>query len=333
MDYIGNKCPVCNKYFHADDDVVVCPECGTPHHRECYDLTGHCANEGLHAPGYDYQTENNSTKDKVNVCPSCGKEVDEDSFFCKHCGTPLSSQKTDTTGQQRTNPSGFEGAPGQAGNPFFVNIIDPLGGVPGDTDFGDGVTAGEAAKYVKQNTPYFIRIFSNIKNFNKSKFNFSAALFTGGYLLYRKMYKLGAIFTGLQLAMLIVESYISIAYSSLLDEFMNIYSNALSTSDMASSFLQFMQGCSLSEQLVLFLPTLIEFVRIAMMIVFGICFNRMYFKHCKKQIISIKQTAKEPENPETLLQTKGGVNTALAISLLIAYFIIVYLPSFITNFL
>ena len=81
-------------------------------------------------------------------------------------------------------------------------FMDPLAGVPADTDFGDGVTAGETAKYVKQNTPYFIRVFNNIKTMNKSKFNFAAALFTGGYLLYRKMYKLGALFAFIQLALI-----------------------------------------------------------------------------------------------------------------------------------
>ena len=334
MDYIGNKCPVCQKYFHADDDIVVCPDCGTPHHRECYEQTGHCANESFHSQGYDYQAEHDSTENKkAKVCPSCGKESDEDSFFCKHCGAPLTkdgNQEYQTPPQYR--PFNGSGNDQTGGGAFNIPFMDPLGGVPGDTDFGDGVTAGEAAKYVKQNTPYFIRIFSNIKNFNKSKFNFSAALFTGGYMLYRKMYKLGALFAGLQLAMLIVESYITIAYSSLFDEFLSVYSNAMSTTDMASSFIQFLQSCSLPEILVLYLPTLLEFARIAMMIVIGICFNRMYFKHCKKQIIDIKQSAGDGENPETMLQTKGGVNTALAISLLVAYIIIVYLPTIITNF-
>ena len=60
-----------------------------------------------------------------------------------------------------------------------------------------------------------------------------------------------------------------------------------------------------------------------MMIVIGLCFNRMYFKHCKKQIIRIKEEAKPGENPESTLQTKGGVNTALALSLMVTYLIIV----------
>ena len=73
MDYIGKKCPVCQKYFHADDDVVVCPDCGTPHHRECYESLGHCSNENLHEQGYDYQEdkENTAETDGMKICPSC----------------------------------------------------------------------------------------------------------------------------------------------------------------------------------------------------------------------------------------------------------------------
>lgn len=338
MDYIGNKCPVCQKYFHADDDIVVCPECGTPHHRECYEQTGHCANEQLHAQAYDYQEEHqDETNENVKICPSCGKKNDNESFFCKYCGASLTEEQTQNSQQQSTrygaNPFGTQGSQQYGGAGFDAMFMDPLGGVPGDTDFGDGVTAGEAAKYVKQNTPYFIRVFSNIKNLNKSKFNFSAALFTGGYMLYRKMYKLGALFAGLQLMMLIVESYITIAYSSLFESFLEMYANSMSTQDMVSNFMQFMQGRSVSDLMVLYLPTLIEIARVVMMIVIGICFNRMYFKHCKKQIVKIKETAGPDENPETVLQTKGGVNIALAISLLAAYIIIVYLPNFLTNFL
>lgn len=335
MDYIGNKCPVCQKYFHADDDIVVCPECGTPHHRECYEQTGHCINESLHEQGYDYQQEHAEQKEKVKVCPSCGKENDNEAFFCKHCGSPLSSDSTqkDGTPNAQRDPSGSFGADQAGSTPFGMPFLDPLGGVPGDSDFGDGVTAGEAAKYVKQNTPYFIRVFSNIKNFNKSKFNFAAAIFTGGYLLYRKMYKIGAIFASIQLLLMIVEAYISVAYATLFTNFTELVYSSGNTAQMVSGFYDFMTGLSVTEMLVLYLPTLIDVMRLAMMIVLGVCFNRMYMTHCKKQIVKIKETAAEGVNPEAELQTKGGVNTALAISLLVAYIIIVYLPGIIVNYL
>ena len=325
MDYIGDKCPVCGKYFHADDDIVVCPECGTPHHRECYEELGHCANLSLHAEGYDYSEQRKDSSDNAKVCPNCGKTNEQDSFFCKHCGTPL-DRNAQTDNQNEQNANGFPFGAGQPGNPVFVNVVDPLGGVPGDTDLGDGVTAGEAAKYVKQNTPYFIRVFSNIKNFNKSKFNFSAALFTGGYLLYRKMYKIGAVLVALQLAMMIFEMYLTVTYSSLFTEFSKIYTNAGDMSQMLSNYTAFMESSSPTDILVVYLPTLIDLARIVMMIVVGLCTNRMYMTHCKKKIIAIKNNTAEGENPDTVLQTKGGVNVALAVSLLVTAMLITYLP-------
>ena len=34
--YEGCQCPVCGKSFQESDDIVVCPQCGAPHHRECW---------------------------------------------------------------------------------------------------------------------------------------------------------------------------------------------------------------------------------------------------------------------------------------------------------
>ena len=328
MDYIGSKCPVCQKYFHADEDIVVCPECGTPHHRSCYEQLGHCANAERHAQGYDYtQEQADSAPEAVIRCPSCGKENDKESFFCKFCGSSLTENN-----KQAQQPNGF---PFGAGfNPGAASFLDPLGGVPGDTDFGFDVTAGEAAKYVKQNTPYFIRIFSNIKNLNKSKFNFAAALFMGGYMLYRKMYKIGAVITLLQLAIMIFELYLSIVYQQLFADFAQSYANASGTTDFLNSITHYLSEASATDLLILYLPTLLDILRIVMMIVIGACFNRLYMKHCQRQIAFIKEFAAiENENPETLLQTRGGVNTALAVSLLVSSMLILYLPRIIAGML
>ena len=155
MDYIGNKCPVCEKNFHADDDIVVCPDCGTPHHRECYEAIGHCHNEERHREGYDYTEQPHENAERnVIYCRSCGKENDKDAFFCKYCAAPLSRQDGQTannSGNTRQNgpqQGGFgQGFPGSGAYPF----MDPLGGVAGDTDFGDGVTA-RTIGYLPQQT-------------------------------------------------------------------------------------------------------------------------------------------------------------------------------------
>ncbi len=328
MDFIGNKCPVCNQYFHADDDVVVCPECGTPHHRDCYESIGECANAEHHAEGYDFSQdkEHNDNADVV-ICKSCGKENDKFQFFCKYCAAPLQpeerQQSADNTANRQQAPFGA----GASGVPGSMPFLDPLGGVPAETDLGDDVTAGEMAKYVKQNTPYFIRVFSNIKSFNRSKFNFAAALFSGGYLLYRKMYKLGAVIFAIEVALYASMMYVVIAFRDLYQQFMDAY-----TSGMGKST-EFLAKLSSVDAFKLYVPAIVYAILIAAMIIIGANFNRWYMRHCKAEIIKIKQNAGESENPETLLQTKGGVNTPLALSLLITAMLIRYIPTLIVGIL
>ena len=333
MDYIGKKCPVCDKYFHANEEIVVCPECGTPHHRECYEELGHCVNEGLHAEGYDYNEVNaeEEKKDGVVTCPSCGKENQDAAFFCKYCGSPLSKEDAHNNpgGPQQGYPGSQQGFPGANGNVPPFGYMDPMGGVPGDTDFGDGVTAGETAKYVKQNTPYFMRVFNNIKSFDRSKFNFAAALFSGGYMLYRKMYKAGAFVTALQLAIMLLSTFIRIHYASYFNELYTQYMNMSTTTQL----LEYFSKLASSDMFILYLPMILSTIQIVMMIVIGATFNRMYMKHCKKEIIKIKSNATESESADAMLQTKGGVNMPLAISLLVTNLIINYLPGLLSGLL
>ena len=55
MDFEGIKCPVCNIEFKDGDDIVVCPECGTPHHRECYEKENRCFYDSRHGEGFSFE--------------------------------------------------------------------------------------------------------------------------------------------------------------------------------------------------------------------------------------------------------------------------------------
>lgn len=53
MSRFTNKlCPVCRERFCEGDDIAVCPECGTPHHRECFLKNKKCGLEAFHAEGF-----------------------------------------------------------------------------------------------------------------------------------------------------------------------------------------------------------------------------------------------------------------------------------------
>lgn len=55
--YTGCKCDVCGEKFTKEDDVVICPVCGTPHHRSCYTKTNNCVHEMLHEQKYEWSSE------------------------------------------------------------------------------------------------------------------------------------------------------------------------------------------------------------------------------------------------------------------------------------
>ncbi len=330
MDYIGNKCPVCDKYFHAYDDIVVCPECGTPAHRECYNSIGKCINADKHAQGYDYQKDVESSvsdSEDGSVCKKCGTKNPDSAFFCNKCGATLNEPKFKSAqniyGQpnQQTTNSQQNNAPFPQGT--NVIMFDPLAGVSPNTDLGDGVTVGEAAKFVKQSTPYFITIFNNIKNYSKSRFNFCAMFFSGGYLLFRKMYKIGAFITAIQAAMIILDLYLSYFINS--NSAYSKFFEALYSYDSNAAMLHFTQ-LPQKELMMLVIYYAISTLMLIMSIIIGACANRMYFNHCKKQIVKIKNTTDDPTKLDETLRKKGSVNFPLAISLWVTYLVLSYLP-------
>lgn len=92
MKYNGNICNGCGLPFTDEDDVVVCPECGTPQHRECYEKENKCVCAHLHAEGYTWQgivhkeAPLPEVKRETVACPNCGYENPKGTPVCKNCG-------------------------------------------------------------------------------------------------------------------------------------------------------------------------------------------------------------------------------------------------------
>ena len=95
MDYKGIKCPVCDKPFTENDDIVVCPVCGAPYHRGCYKEKGACIFTDLHesgktwAPPVPPDAPNTASELKDKECPNCGTLNAHSALFCNICGTSL----------------------------------------------------------------------------------------------------------------------------------------------------------------------------------------------------------------------------------------------------
>ena len=136
------SCAVCRAYLFEEDDVVYCPECGAPHHRECYNSVGHCALEHFHGTENEYRkpeapekneektVSQNNEADAKKVCQFCKKEIEKDAKVCPYCGRPSMS-----------------GA-------FFT--LDLTGGVSDDEELADNVTAGAVKPLIAVNTQRYL---------------------------------------------------------------------------------------------------------------------------------------------------------------------------------
>ena len=294
-DFVNVNCPVCNEKFAAEDDIVVCPVCGTPHHRGCYAKLGRCANEQWHTEGKIFNADEQRGEEKTEqteraedvVCRRCGERCNSNAIFCSRCGAPVMHNK-----------SGEQGAQG----PFFA--MAPIA-VYDENEELEGVEAYKIASLVKENKIRFMLYFkAMIKKKSKTSFNFAAFLFSPFYFIYRKMYGIG-IAALLLFALLNVPSIIML--------FTNEY-----LSEIVGSTVSF--GLSLSKQQINFLLTanyISSLIITAVRFLSGFFANWLYFKKLKKQAVEISINTKTKDEFIAVADKKGGVNR-IAIGVIVA---------------
>lgn len=305
----GVSCVRCHAYLFPEDDIVYCPVCGAPHHRECYNQLGHCALEEFHGTDRQYdkvkaREEEQAAAEMPNTgenaeglitCQMCHEKYDFALNACPKCGAPNIAK---------------------AGG-SFVNF-DFLGGVPADYDIGDGITADEAKRFVAANTPRYIPKFAVLNAKNKLSWNWLAFLFPCGWMLSRKMYKNG-----------IIAGLLTVISSLFYLPFMNAINNLGTTPGETQA--QIMQ--SIYEHLpkmgaAVIAALLAGFVlNIAVRILSALFGDYLYKKYA---ISSIKTIRAESEDMDYDYRKKGGVNIFL---FLLGTMAVQYLPALIGIFI
>ena len=302
-NYNGESCSRCHAYLFEDDDIVYCPICGAPHHRECYNALGHCALEEFHGTPQEYfklkqkifaekdkKRQQDNTNENIISCSLCSEKYTNSLRNCPKCGTPSNGS---------------------------YGFFDFLGGVPADADIGEGVTAEEAKKFVLSNPQRYIPKFALLNEKSKSSWNWLAFLFPAPWMLSRKMYK-GGIIAGIFTIMATLLSY---PFN------LTLYRLGL---DEISSYPE------LTKLLLENLPNFDAYIIIAALIgviieittriVCGIFGDYWYKQYA---ISSIKKIRLESSDQEIDYRKKGGVNFFL---FLIGLMVLQYIPSIIATF-
>lgn len=287
------SCSACHAYLFEEDDVVCCPVCGAPHHRECWKALGDCALHEYHGTDKQYtpyvekQDEpETATAQETKTCPFCKESYPKDQEECPKCGMP-----------------------GNMKSGIHIVSLDLLGGVPADTDLGKGVTADEARRFVLTNTQRYIPKFAKMAAGFKNSWNWLAFFFPNVWMLSRKMYKGGIILTVLT----IIFSLFTMPMLSAVDT-----SAATTTNEMMQMIMDALPSISPSA---IILAAVGSIAYLILRIVLGIIGDRLYHKYTIDTISRIKT---ESSDVSLDFEKAGGVNF---LAMAIGYLAVSYLPS------
>ncbi|MEE1239599.1 MAG: RING finger protein [Acutalibacteraceae bacterium] len=306
----GVTCTRCHAYLFDDDDIVYCPVCGAPHHRDCYNELGHCALEELHGTEKQYDkikdiaegalaqeiknVHNGENAEGKITCQMCHESYDFSLNTCPKCGAPNIAK---------------------AGGSFVS--FDFLGGVPADCDIGEGVTAEEAKRLVAANTPRYIPKFTILNKNNRTSWNWMAFLFPCGWMLSRKMYKNGVI-TGL---LTVIASLLYLPFSNAI---YNLgFTENETYADLMGSVLTNISDIGAAVMLFAALGFILNLAIRFVSAIFGDYLYKSY------TVATVKKIRAESEDLDYDYRKKGGVNIFL---FLIGVMAVQYLPAIIAMF-
>jgi hypothetical protein len=327
-NYIGVRCPVCNKKFTEADDIVVCPVCGAPHHRSCYAETKQCAFVEDHLSGKEWHDPNGQvppyeqeTAGGTKTCTRCGTVNKSDSLFCETCGYPMTLPEHQAARHE---------APGEAPYQWFgmgefgtqVNAISMAYGGLKPEDEIDGEPVKELAKYVGAGSAYYLPRFRVMSEYDRSFMpNFFAFLFSFYYFFYRKMYAVGFLLLAVTVVSVIPESLytIQVVMPVLFQQF----------KDAAPDIFQWLGTIGPAEvnqaaaEHYTMVVHIARTVRLVIVLIFSLFANRMYYNKSIAAVHSIHsgraESATDDEYYETLARTGGTSKTAVIVSVSVMF--------------
>lgn len=315
-NYTGSECIICKEKFKEDDDIVVCPDCGTPYHRKCYKDEGKCINVKLHENNESwskYTEKVNSVSDSgvFQKCKFCGTENQPQSKICTHCGASLSegfnaddnAYKENSENTKKINIDGFEFDP-----------QDKYCGMNPDEILENDVSVSDAADFVGSNAQYYLLLFKRMKETGKKiTINIICILFPQFYFANRKMW---------------LESIVTILLTSILSIPSMMYTLSIMDESLNIANMFDLQGSSFG-----LITRIASYASMAIRVLTCIFANWLYYKHVIRKIHSIKIqfVGNETEVKEKLKKSGGTSFLYILIAFAAEMIITAFMTWFIVN--
>ena len=185
MDFTKYNCLVCGQKFKDIDDVVVCPDCGTPHHRECWFNNGKCANSERHGIKEPIEVEFKQVETEENIDNSTEN------------GTEKNDENTSGNAQvfgYFGNTNFGENQEKEPPQKIVQDIMDRLSNNSQEEVVIDNHKLSFFAAAIGKNQEYYIPRFMLFEKVKKAfSWNIAGFFVPLAWTLYRKMYKLSAL--------------------------------------------------------------------------------------------------------------------------------------------
>lgn len=289
--YYGCPCEGCGAPLTLRDDIVVCPDCGAPYHRTCYEKLGRCVHSAAHTAGYEWKFPYQDSE--LRTCPACGERTLRAETHCRCCGAQLPPEATAEPNDRAAAESERDGAfdydrlyqqfeqAGPAADPLRQSWKAAFG----PEDQMDGIPCNDWLDYIGPAGPAYLADYCRMQ-LQKSKISmsFSALLFGPFYFFYRKAWKPAFLFLAAEMLL---------AAPTVL-ELMQISESALAPGLSAGALLMLAR-----------LSSVLGFVLMAVRGIFG---KWLYRKSAAARIRRIRQEFPDPDQRRAVLAAQGGTS-------------------------
>ena len=338
QEYSDKNCAQCGEKFTETDDIAVCPDCGTPIHRKCWN--GHCPNEDKHAAGYDWRKDNADAQKHVGtngekICSICKNPITDRPVYCPDCGEPMhigcymkngGCPNTDQHDGVYFDHDDFARDDGFGEQKIFINSYDSFADkvmknpvkdrITGEPLTCHGVTQAELLHFLGKNylsTPRYMGIFLRMAmTGKKSAFNLWAGLLMPFYQFYQKMIGPGLILL-------------------LIDFILSLPQLAVQTSILAETALSAAPEAFVDAQYAGIINVL-SFVSLGIQILLAFFGDYLYMRWTVGKILALREKCKDVSETEyyEILERKGNPKwyftlLGLGLSLLITYIFTVFI--------
>ncbi len=329
-DYRNCTCIACRNEFEPDDDIVVCPECGTPYHRDCWNDHGHCINTELHERGEAWtrpespkEAEKSGDDTDLVRCPNCGSKNDGSNLICSQCGSSMHPRndgaapfgrftRKDDSSEWRHNGSGI------AEESFSINPEEDM----------DGARMQDVADFVGKNQMYYLPRFRYFRD-QKRKLapNFVCILFPELYFAYRKMWLL-TILTIVVIFLLSIPSLLlSVMYQTdtilaMLQDQMGGLAGTEVYAAIEGQYTALAEMLETHYDTLYWMDSICSYLTLVIRILAFLFGNYLYYRHTLKKIRMVRENQKSLMDVQPRIRIAGGAHFGFVVLAFVGKFIL-----------